>query len=132
MADEELAAELAKMEEKLTDSSNQLCRVLPDWDERGDEALEAIEGIAKRALAAVDAVLAGHPLTATVRYAVPCDAHAYTAIGARRGCPKCVKVEYHDGCRECSDEFGSPVRPEDCRARKAILAGLTGKPADGG
>lgn len=57
MADDELAAALAEMKGKLTDSSNQLCRVLPDWDERGDEALEAIEGIAKKALAALEMAL---------------------------------------------------------------------------
>ena len=79
-----------------------------------------------RLLAALDAILAGHSLTAVVRYARPCAAHMYGAAGARRDCADCVKVEYRDGCRECRDEWGTAVRPEDCRARKAILAGLTG------
>jgi hypothetical protein len=85
-----------------------------------------------RALGALDAILAAHPLTATVRYAVACEDHAYSAIGARRDCPRCKSVEYLDGCRECRDEFGNAVRPEDCRARKAILAGLSGGEGDHG
>lgn len=81
-------------------------------------------------LAALDAVLAGHPLTAAVRFCSrPCPSHEFGGVLARRECPDCVKVEYRDGCRECRDECGTPVRPGDCRARKAILAGLTGKEA---
>jgi hypothetical protein len=149
VADDELAAYLGAIRDSASVEAGsflynveRLQRKSPDhlgllgWDEdetdKGIADLSKILAAAPLLLAAIDAVLTGHPLTATVRYAVPCDAHAYTAIGARRDCPQCVKVEYHDGCQECRDEFGQPVRPEDCRARKAILTALTGKAADGG
>lgn len=76
------------------------------------------------AYAALGALLAAHEPTATVRYAEPCADHQYTAIGARRDCPNCRKVE-RDGCRVCRDEYGNPAKPEDCKVRKIIAGCLT-------
>lgn len=76
------------------------------------------------AYAALETLLAAHSLTALVRYAEPCAAHQYTAIGARRDCPECVKVE-RPGCERCRDEYGNPARPEDCEVRKIIADCLT-------
>lgn len=76
------------------------------------------------AYAALETLLAAHSPTAVVRYAEPCADHQYTAIGARRDCPDCVKVE-RAGCDRCRDEYGNPARPEDCEVRKIIADCLT-------
>jgi hypothetical protein len=88
-----------------------------------------VTGTARRVLAAVDAVLEMHALTATARYAEPCAAHQFRIL-PRRTCPDCVRVE-RMGCQRCRDENGNPAKPEDCAERNAILAALTGK-ADSG
>lgn len=83
-------------------------------------------GDVPRLLAAVDAVLKRHALTAFHRHTEPCARHRCRDIADRRTCAECLTVEW-TGCETCRDEFGNPARPEDCKERAAILAALAGE-----
>jgi hypothetical protein len=79
-----------------------------------------------RLLAALDAVLERHAITALHRHTEPCDKHRYRGIAERSACPACKVVEWA-GCQTCHDEFGNPARAEDCKERQAIAIALSGK-----
>lgn len=81
-------------------------------------------------LAAVEAALEVHALTALHRHAEPCSRH-YASMFGRRECLDCKVVEW-TGCDTCKDEFGSPAKPEDCKTRQVITRELLGKEDDGG
>lgn len=76
-------------------------------------------------LAAVEAALEVHALTAVHRHAEACPRH-YATMHGRLECPDCVKVEW-TGCDTCKDEYGNPARPEDCTTRQAISRALLGQ-----
>lgn len=80
-------------------------------------------------LAAVDAVLKLHSPRSDRVLGSSCFAHrhALNTMLPVRECENCVQDRQREVCPECRDEYGDPVMFQDCRARKAILAGLTGK-----
>jgi hypothetical protein len=82
-------------------------------------------------LAAVEAVLALHPLTGYVWRVEPCIQHLSfdTTPSEHRACPDCVVIHRDGCCARCRDEEGDPARPEDCKERAAILAALSGEEA---
>lgn len=79
----------------------------------------------ERLLAAVDAALEVHALTALHRHTEPCPRH-YASMFGRRECPDCKVIEW-TGCETCRDEYGNPARPEDCTTRQAITRALLGE-----
>lgn len=84
-----------------------------------------------RLLAAVEAALTVHALTALHRHTEPCDRHRYRGLSERPRCPDCKVVEW-TGCETCRDEYGNPARPEDCRERQLITRALLGEEASSG
>ena len=125
MADDELAAVLAEIKERDRRLWAEFRVAASPAELAGSHADDT-----PRLLAALDAVLEMHALTATARYTEPCAKHLYIVI-PRRDCPRCVKVE-RAGCQRCRDENGHPAKPEDCAERNAILRALTGKGNGGG
>ena len=84
-----------------------------------------------RLLAAVEAALEVHALTAFHRHTEPCDRHRYRGIADRSRCPDCKVIEW-TGCETCRDEYGNPAKAEDCKTRQAITRALPGEEKDGG
>jgi hypothetical protein len=83
-------------------------------------------------LAAVDKVLALHAPRSDRVLGSSCFTHR-TALNTMLpvpGCKECVQDRQREVCPECRDEYGDPVLFQDCRARAAVLAELTGKEAD--
>ena len=83
-------------------------------------------GDVPRLLAAVEAALEVHALTALHRHTEPCDRHRYRGLPLRLRCPDCRVIEW-TGCDTCRDEYGNPARPEDCTTRQAITRALLGE-----
>lgn len=113
-----LAAELAAIRERLAACKEGLSPDLCVYFRSGEDV--------PRLLAAVEAALEVHALTALHRHTEPCDKHRYRGLPLRVRCPDCRVVEW-TGCDTCRDEFGNPARPEDCKTRQAITRELTGK-----
>lgn len=99
-----------------------------------DPLAAALEEIGKREqardvpllLAAVEAALDVHALTALHRHTEPCPAH-YASIFGRRECTDCKVIQW-TGCETCH-EFGNPAKAEDCTTRQAITRALLGEEA---
>jgi hypothetical protein len=95
---------------------------------------DAAEGDVRRLLAALDSALAPHAPRPDRVLGSSCFTHRTTlsTMIPVPGCGDCVQDRQREVCPECRDEFGDPVLFQDCRARSAVLAALTGKEnADG-
>lgn len=87
-------------------------------------------GDVPRLLAALDAVLALHAPRTDVLYGRSCITHR--PLKPVPDCVLCTQDQSRQVCPECRDEFSDPVPFQDCRARSAALAALTGGGSNGG
>lgn len=78
----------------------------------------------RRLLAAVEAALEVHALTAFHRHTEACPAHY--ADRDHPECPDCKVIEW-TGCDTCRDEYGNPARAGDCKTRRAVARALLGE-----
>lgn len=85
-----------------------------------------------RLLAALDKVLELHAPRTDRVLGSSCFTHrnALNTMLPVPGCGNCGQDRQQEVCPECRDEFGDPVLFQDCRARSAILAALTGEASE--
>jgi hypothetical protein len=101
-----------------------------EWTVEHDVA----EGDVRRLLGALDAVLKPHSPRSDRVLGSSCFTHrrALNTMLPQPECENCVQDRQREVCPECRDEYGDPVLFQDCRARSAALAGLTGKESGDG
>lgn len=126
MADGPLSAVLAEIRAQLEAAAGGIDPA------RASSAAGTLHGNALKALAAVEAVLKPHAPRTDRVLGSSCFTHRTTlnTTFPLPGCRNCVQDRKREVCPECRDEYGDPVLFQDCRARSAALAGLTGRGTD--
>lgn len=99
---------------------------------RASYAAGTLHGNALKALVALDAVLAPHAPRTDVLYGRSCITHRPLTLKPVPDCGACTQDQRREVCPECRDQFGDRAPFGECRARKAVLAALSGKGESGG